>query len=112
MNSVCSNLRPDWDGTPVSMLSETGALLASPISLLLMIATLGALRYKSQWGSVAIAVGWSVYTAFLTTLDPGDQLANARIEGCLGSPSLFITLVAAICIGMILFTAPKERHKT
>ena len=34
-------------------------------------------------------------------------------EGCIGSPTLFIGVVAAICVAMILYTAPRaERADT
>jgi len=75
MTPTCADIKPDWDGTPVSMITEAITLAASPVSLILLAVTLIAVR-------------------------------------CLGSPTLFIAAVAAICVGMILYTAPTEARKT
>lgn len=112
MSAVCSQLKPDWDGMPVSMIGEAVALASTPIPLVLFVASIVAIRFRSQWGALALVVIWSFYVAFLTILDPANTFANARVEGCLGSPTLFIAAVAAICVGMILYTAPNEARKT
>lgn len=112
MTGICSQIKPDWDGAPISMLGEAIALASTPIPLILFLASAIAIRFRSQWGTLALVVIWSFYVAFLTILDPGAAFASARIEGCIGSPTLFIAAVAAICVGMILYTAPNEARKT
>jgi hypothetical protein len=106
---VCSAQRPDWDGTPVSALDEALWLMASPITVILIVATLLALRFRSQWGGVAIVVLWTGLVSVLTMLDPTGTRAPGLAEGCIGSPTLFIAAVTAICIATILYTAPSSR---
>ncbi len=112
MTPTCTQIKPDWDGTPVGMIAETFALATTPFTLILLAATVVALHFRHQWGALALVVAWSFYVSFLTLLDPQDTFANARIEGCLGSPTLFIAAVAAICIAMIFYTTPKEARET
>lgn len=112
MEPICHRLRPDWDGAPSSALSETLALSLSPVPILLFLCTLLAFRFRHQWGALLVVVAWSLYVSFLTVFDTAGTLAAGRVEGCVGSPSLFIGLVAAICIAMILYTAPLEKRET
>jgi len=112
MSTICTQIKPAWDGTPVSIFAETLSLASSPITLILLAATVITLRFRNQWGALALVVAWSFYVSFLTILDPGNTFTTARAEGCLGSPTLFIVAVAAICILMIFYTAPNEARKT
>jgi len=112
MSTTCTQIKPDWDGTPVTMLGETIALATTPMTLILLAGTLITLRSRHQLGTLILVVSWSFYVSFLTLLDPGNTFANARAEGCLGTPTLFIALVAAICVGMIFYTAPNEARET
>lgn len=105
---VCDKLRPDWDGEPVSAIGVAISLFASPISLILLIATAFAIRFRSQWGALAVVLGWTVNVSLISMVDPGGVRQIARVEGCIGSPALFIGLVAAICAGMIIYTMPRE----
>ncbi len=97
--------RPGWDGAPVSALQEALFLASSPAALVLFAGTVLALRFKSQWGALAVVVGWTAFVTFLTMLAPTSRKA-ALAEGCVGSPALFIGIIAAICVGMIFYTAP------
>ncbi|MFT7146361.1 MAG: hypothetical protein ACJASZ_001239 [Yoonia sp.] len=36
---------------------------------------------------------------------------DGRIEGCVGSSALFIAVAVAVCIGVVLYTAPRQRGK-
>jgi len=105
---VCSTQRPNWDGTPVTALGEALQLASSPITLILIIATLLVLRLRSQWGGVAVVVLWTGLTSMLTMIDPTGARAPGMAEGCIGSPTLFIAVVAAICVATILYTAPRN----
>lgn len=105
---VCSTLRPDWDGTPASALSEAFMLTASPLTLLLIGLTFLALRFRSQWGGVAVVVLWTGLVSIITMLDPTGTRTPAMAEGCIGSPTLFIAAVTAICVATIIYTAPRS----
>lgn len=105
---ACDTLRPGWDGTPSTALAEALHLFASPAALLLLAATAIVLRFRSQWGGVAVCVGWSLLVSAVTFFDlTGGQRAAAMAEGCIGRPTLFIAAVAAICVATILYTAPR-----
>ncbi len=105
--AVCDQVRPNWTpGTEVGLIEETLLLFASPVSLLLLLGMALAIRLRHQWGALAVVVGW---TAWISVIAVGNSQvqAAARAEGCMGSPALFISLGAAICIATILFTRPR-----
>ncbi len=108
MAEVCADTRPGWDGDPVSAAGEAIALFASPMGIVLVISTLAALRFRSQWGALVVVVLWTGLVTMVTMLDPTGVRDLAQAEGCIGSPTLFIALVAAICVGTILYTMPRE----
>ncbi len=101
----CAVQRPGWDGAPVSAVQEAVFLASSPAALVLFLGTVAAIRFKSHWGSLAVVLGWTAFATFLTMLAPASRSA-ATVEGCVGSPALFIGIIAAICVGMIIYTAP------
>ncbi|MBV0910801.1 hypothetical protein [Anianabacter salinae] len=105
---VCEAVRPSWvPGTAVSSVDEAILLLSAPASLGLVAATALALRFRSQWGALACVVGWTIWASVIVMgRDTGVQ-AQAIAEGCMGSPALFITLAAAICVTAILYTRPR-----
>ena len=98
---VCEELRPGWDGTPVSAWSEALLLFTSPAALILLAGSLVAVRTKSQWGTLAACVGWSALVSVYAFLDGGRTEAMA--QGCIGSPVVFIATAAALCVAMILY---------
>lgn len=106
----CSDQRPNWDGAPVSVFQEAVHLAMSPAALILFLATALALRFKSQCGSLVTVLLWTALVSFLTMLAPESQKA-AMAEGCVGNPALFIGVIAAICVGMILYTAPPPKAR-
>ena len=101
----CTVQRPGWDGAPVSAVQEAVFLASSPAALVLLLGTAVAIRFKSQWGSLAVVLGWTAFVTFLTMLAPASR-ELAMAEGCVGSPALFIGIIAAICVGTIFYTAP------
>ena len=101
----CAVQRPGWDGAPVSVVQEAVFLASSPAALVLLLGTAVAIRFKSQWGSLAVVLGWTAFVTFLTMLAPASRKL-AMAEGCVGSPALFIGVIAAICVAMISYTAP------
>jgi len=106
---VCAEARPDWNGVPVSALGEAVTLLLSPMGLFLLVSTAFALRFRSQWGGVAVTVGWTAFATLLTMADPtGGVREAAMAEGCIGAPTLFIAIAAAISVGTIFYTAPRR----
>lgn len=106
---VCDKERPDWNGVPVTALGEAVTLLFSPIGLFLLISTVAALRFRAQWGGVVVTVGWTSFATLLTMGDPTGGVRKAAIsEGCIGSPTLFIAIAAAISVGTIIYTAPQR----
>ncbi len=106
---VCDKLRPDWSGGPVSAFQELFNLAATPPALLLLVVSALVIRFRHQWGALAVVVLWTVYASALTMFDPTGLRAPALVEGCVGSPALFIVTVAAICVGLILYTSPKPK---
>ena len=103
---TCAQIRPNWNGGPVSGLQEAIALTATAPVLALLIASAAAIRFRTQWGGLAVVVLWTGYVSLLSF---GNLRAEAQAEGCIGSPALFIAAVAAICVGMIIYTAPVKR---
>lgn len=105
---TCALQRPNWDGGPVSAIEEAIQLTSSPITLILIVLTLLVFRFRSQWGGVAIVVLWTILVSIITMMDPTGTRAPGMAEGCIGSPTLFIAAVAAICVATILYTAPRN----
>lgn len=103
---ACGTIRPNWDGTPVTALQEALFLFATPASLVLVLASLLAMRFRHHWAALGVVLGWTLVVSLVTMADPTGLNAPAAAQGCVGSPTLFIVLVAAICGVMIIFTAP------
>ena len=115
--SICETERPLWTpGSPATALDEFYHLAMSPASLLLLALTILAVRFRSQWGGLIVVVLWSLLVSMLAfgwgPQSHVEALQAARLEGCAGSPALFIGLVAAICLAMILYTTPPQRRDT
>jgi hypothetical protein len=104
---TCAEQRPAWDGVPVTAVQEIAYLAMSPAALILFLATVIAARFKSSWGGVLVVLGWTALVTFLTMWAPASR-KEAFAEGCVGNPALFIGIIAAICIGMIFYTAPSK----
>ena len=104
---VCDKTRPNWDGTPVSMMGEAIFLFSTPAALILVLGSLLAIRFRHQWGALIMVVLWTLLISLVAMGDPTGMREFELAEGCVGSPTLFIGLVAAICIGMILYTTPR-----
>lgn len=102
---VCDKLRPGWDGAQVTALGEALHLASSLPAVILILSTAIVVKARSQWGGLAVVCGWSFLTYFFA-LGTGATRIMARAEGCAGSPTLFIAAVAAICVAIILYTAP------
>ena len=107
---VCADLRPGWDGSAVGPIQEALYLFVTPLSLFLILTSLLVLRFRHQWGALAVVVGWTVLVSIVAMADPTGLQEIARAEGCMGSPALFIGIVAAICGGMIIYTAPRSQR--
>lgn len=113
---VCDKVRPLWRRAegPATALDEALHFAASPVSVVLLLATAIALRFRSPWGGLAAVCGWSALVfviVFGDAQDPTGITPMARAEGCIGSPALFIALVAAICVGTVVYTAPGRGGK-
>ena len=105
---VCDRTRPNWDGTPVSAMQEAIFLFATPATLLLVVASLAALRFRHQWGALVVVVLWTLLVSLIALGNPTGVRPQEIAEGCVGSPALFIGVVAAICVGMIFYTTPRQ----
>lgn len=113
---VCDKVRPLWNPAegPAGALNEALHFATIPVSLVLLLATAIALRFRSSWGGLAAVCGWSALVfviVFGDAQDPTGIVPMARAEGCIGSPALFIALVAAICVGTVVYTAPGRGGK-
>lgn len=114
---VCEAERPFWSpGSPATALDEFVHLALSPASIILLLLTAIVVRFRNQWGGLAVLVLWSLLVSVLAfgwgPQSRADVLQSARLEGCIGSPVLFIGLVAVICLAMILYTTPQQRRDT
>ena len=105
---VCDKARPGWDGGPVSALQEAIFLFSTVPALVLIVATALAFRFRSAWGGLVVVVLWTVLVSMRTMFDPSGLNSLALAEGCVGSPALFIGIVAAICVAIVLYTLPRE----
>jgi len=107
---VCDKVRPLWQpGTPATAWDEMLALMGTPLSLALLLATAVAIRFRSQWGALAVLVLWTFWVSTIAFFGADDEINRQAIaEGCIGSPALFIGVVAAICIAMIIYTTPRQ----
>lgn len=110
MAEICSVQRPDWDGVPVTAVQETLSLASTPVVLILLLLSALAIRFKSQWGVLVLVVLWTILVSFLSIFAPNARTVGMT-EGCIGSPALFIGIIAAICVGMIFYTAPPSRER-
>lgn len=106
---ICAIMRPSWDGGEVSAIQEALYLAGTVPALVLILLSALALRFRSQWGGLTVIVLWTVYITFVIRSDP-DGMDLARAEGCVGSPALFITLVAAICVATVVYTLPRPKR--
>ena len=115
LSEACATLRPGWSpGTQASAWTEALHHGTSLPALALLIATALAVRFRSQWGGLGVTVLWSVLVVVVVWGRFGDGptgLRKSAIEdGCVGSPTLFIAAVTAICSALILYTAPERRQ--
>ena len=105
---VCDTARPGWDGTRVGAFGEALALFLSPAGLILLAASIIALRFRSQWLGLATIILWTGFITVVTMADPTGMRADAMAEGCIGPPTLFIVAAAAICVAIVLYTKPRS----
>jgi hypothetical protein len=108
---VCARLRPDWDGGPVGPVADAIALFSSLPALALLLGTALAIRLRHQGLALGVVVLWTVLVSFAALRGGQDGVWQAAAtEGCVGSPSLFIALAAAISVGTILYTSRRPRQ--
>lgn len=108
---VCDKVRPLWTtGTPATAWDELIGLMATPPSLALLLMSAVAVRFRHQWGTLLVVVAWSAWVSVVALSAPDDIRQAAIAEGCIGSPVLFIIVVAAICGGMILYTSRRTER--
>jgi hypothetical protein len=105
---ACSTARPGWDAAAVTAFDEASTLFLTPFGLLLLAFSVVALRFRSQWMGLGAVLGWTGYITLITMTDPTGLRAQAIVEGCIGSPTLFIAAVAAICMGTVIYTMPRK----
>ena len=109
---ACDTLRPGWDGTRVGPWAEALSLLGSPAALLLIAASLLVARFRSQWGALAVFVGWTLLVSVLTVFGPHADARRAAMEaGCVGSPAIFIAAAMTIGAALIVYTGPPPRRE-
>ncbi len=107
---VCDKARPNWDGAPVGAVGEAVSLFVSPAGLLLLALSLVALRFRFQWVGLAAVILWTIFITVITMADPTQMRVAAMAEGCVGPPTLFIALAAAICVAIVLWTKPRTQN--
>ena len=104
---VCVTQRPGWYGQPVGVIVEAVYLFLSPAGIALLLLSVIALRFRHQWVGLAAVILWTVFITVVTMADPTGLRPQAMAEGCVGAPTLFIVAVAAICVGIVLYTKPR-----
>ena len=111
---VCDKVRPTWTpGTEATAFGELIALMGTPPSLVLLVASALAVRFRHQWGALIVVLLWTAWVSVVTFYGADGEIQKLAVaEGCVGSPTLFIAAVAAICVAMILYTAPLKRAST
>ena len=93
-------------------MTEALALFSSPAALVLLLASAICIRFRSQIGTLIVVLLWTTLVSLVAFRAPDESRLAAIGEGCIGSPTLFIAAVAAICGGMILYTSrQRERDK-
>ena len=107
---ICAQMRPGWDGTPVSAVQEALFLGGTVPALALILGSALVIRFRSQWGGLITIVLWTVLITYIIRSDPDGIDALARQEGCVGSPALFIAAVVAICVAIVLTTLPRPKR--
>lgn len=108
---ICEKVRPTWTpGTQATAWGELIALMGTPPSLVLLLLTALAIRFRHQWGALIVTVIWTVWVSLVAMSGPDETRQAAINEGCIGSPTLFIAAVAAICVAMILYTVPRKQE--
>jgi hypothetical protein len=106
---VCGQVRPFvGPGETGTAFTEMVSLMGTPPSLILLVLTALTVRFRWQWASLGVVVLWSVWVSLVAMSAPDAAMLQAIEEGCVGSPTLFIGLVAAICGAMMLYTAPRK----
>lgn len=105
---VCDKVRPLWTlGTQQTAWGELVALMGTPPSLVLLLLSALALRFRHEWGALIVVVLWTAWASLVVFADADDDIHLIAVqEGCIGSPSLFIAAVAAISVAMIVYVAP------
>ncbi|MDX1785439.1 MAG: hypothetical protein R3210_04880 [Roseovarius sp.] len=101
---VCRSQRPEWNGQPVTIWGEALALFSSPAALFLLAASAVAVALRSQSGALVVCVLWSFLALGIISFDPKTR-ALAVNEGCVGSPILFIEVIALLSGAMIVYTS-------
>ena len=101
-------MRPNWDGSPVSAWSEMIALSSSLPAIILFVASAFVIRFRHQLGALITVVLWTLLATFLTMLDPTGLREPAIAEGCVGSPTIFLTVIGILSVIMIVVTNPKS----
>ncbi|WP_299048443.1 hypothetical protein [uncultured Tateyamaria sp.] len=108
---VCDKVRPLWQpGTQATALTEALHFFATPLGLILVALSAVAIARRWQWVGLATILGWTGLVSLVAlgaSIDPTSVHALAVAEGCVGPPTLFIVAVAAICVGIVLWTKPR-----
>ncbi|MDA7429658.1 hypothetical protein PGB28_14410 [Primorskyibacter aestuariivivens] len=107
---MCTQLRPGWDGTPATQVTEALGLFTSPLVLFLLAALGVAVAFRHAMGTALVALLWSFFISYLILPDQSGLRAAAVEEGCIASPTLFIALSAAICTVAVIYTFRREKR--
>ena len=101
---VCDRANPGWAGEKVTALEELLLQVSSPFALVLLVLTALAIRLRNANLVLVVVVGWTALVSLSAMYDPSGEMALAVAAGCRARPTLFIVMVAAICIGTVLYT--------
>lgn len=103
---ACAILRPNWDGISPSALTELFQLALEPVSIILLIATVGVFWSRSFWVSLITSLLWTLWVAdIVVQFAVHDPLFTAQEWGCIGNIELFIGFAIALCATMMVYTS-------
>ena len=102
---VCDKERPAWDGAPVTPVTEAVALFSSLPALVLICATLLALRFRHQWGGLIVVLLWSFLISAHVSLDRACENDLFRTVGTLPAVATLSLQRAALESYQVIWTS-------
>lgn len=115
MAEVCGNLRPAWDGTPVSIWMEPALTFSNPLLFLLLILVMPGSYFRHtawQMGGIFAASFLLLFVSTPIWMADGKGIYGQAIsEGCVAPPYLSTAFAAAITLFAVIRAIRRLRKK-